>query len=360
MLIYDQTTLAFSRKTELMMKEILSKCGLKVGHSRFHFENKLYPLHIVIFEGSELGHFNSSYYQIGLNKKLIYTAKDSVIRDVVRHEVAHYLTYLHYGNTPSHGKEFHTICKKYGFSPDVSKATLDILLANESKEGDLESEKIIQKVTKLFALAESSNIHEAELATVKANDLLIRHNLSQFSESSPSLYLERLMIQKRKDAKMESIFEIIKHFIVRPVISYGQNICSLEISGTLTNVKLASYIVNFLDKELDRLWDEAKSQNKLSGLRAKNSFYRGLAKGFNLKMNESKNKYSPDEKKALVVVEQNLIEETKIIYKRLSTSCSGGVSDQAANNLGVERGKQLQIRQGVETRQSGLSLEMRQ
>lgn len=38
--------------------------------------------------------------------------------------------------------------------------------------------KIIEKIQKLLALSESSNIHEAELAMLKAQELLVKHKLS--------------------------------------------------------------------------------------------------------------------------------------------------------------------------------------
>jgi len=355
--IYDETTLAFNARAENILKEILISCGFEVYRTRFLHHHRFYPISVVTFEGYELGHFNAPYFQIGLNKKLIYLAKDSVLRDILKHELAHYLTYLFYGEVRfSHGEEFKKVCGQFNFPDEVSRATMDLDLANENKEGDLESEKIIEKVKKLLSLAQSSNMHEAELATLKANELLLRHNLKSLPEKKISLYLERLMIQPRRDAKMEAIVEIIRHFIVRPVISYGQNTCCIEVSGTLTNVKLASYVIHFLIRELDRLWLETKKTSGLQGVRSKNSFFRGVARGFDLKMKEAKNSYSPEDQMALVLVEKNLIEETNMIYKNLSTSSSHGQHDPKASALGIERGKKLNIHQGVEAKNTGLAI----
>ncbi len=335
-----------------MVREILTHCGFEVRRTRFVFKNRLYPIQVVIFEGHELGHFIQSYYQIGLNKNLLYLAKDSVIRDILKHEIAHYLTFLNFGSCASHGKEFHSICEQYGFPPEVSKATLNISEANENKEGDIVSEKILDRVKKLLTLAQSSNLHEAELATLKANEILLRHNLSSIPNEQETIYLERFMHQKRKDAKMEAIVEIIKHFIVRPVISYGQETCCLEVSGSLTNVKLASYVIHFLLREMDLLWMEAKNSHKLEGLRAKNSFFYGLAKGFQLKIEASKNQFEVSDKKSLVLVEKDLIKKTQMIYRRLSSATSHSQIDSKAKDVGIERGKNLNIRPGVESQGS--------
>ena len=88
MFIYDSTSIAFIQKSEKFMKEILAEAGITVRTSRFELNRLLYPINIVVFEGKEWGHFNAPYLQIALNRKLIYLAKDSVVRDVLKHEIA--------------------------------------------------------------------------------------------------------------------------------------------------------------------------------------------------------------------------------------------------------------------------------
>lgn len=347
MIIYDSTTLAFIRKSEATLREILQEIGITPRRSKFLWKNYLYPIHVVVFQGKEWGHFNAPYMQIGLNQKLIYLAKDSVIRDILRHELAHYLTYIQHGNVGSHGAEFNAVCLQYGFPKSVSEATMNLEEANLSKEGDLHSEKIITKIKKLLMLAESSNVHEAELATLKANQLLLRHNIENLSDKEEPIYLDRLLVQKRKDQKMVAIYEILKHFIVRPVFSFGKDVCSLEVSGSFTNVTLAKYVAEFLSRELDFLWESAKKEHSLQGLRAKNSFFIGVAQGFDQKMKGVKSSFSTEEQKALVVVEKNLNQNVEMIYRRLSQSHSGAGVDGAAHAVGTEKGRNLNIRQGV-------------
>lgn len=350
MLIYDSTTLAFTQKAEKFLKEILTGLGFEVKKSRFLYKNFMYPIHVVAFEGSELGHYNVPYMQIGLNRKLIYLAKDSVVRDILKHELAHYLTHIFYPGQDlrPHGPEFKAICAQFGFPDDVAKATMNLDESNLSKEGDLVSERIVEKVKKLLMLAQSSNAHEAELATLKANELLLRHNLDYLKDREEPVYLDRLLMRARKDTKLSAIYEILKHFIVRPVISMGKNTCCLEVSGSLTNVKLAGYVANFLDQELEHLWEMARKEHGLSGLREKNSFFLGVARGFDEKMKQSKKNFSEEDKKALVVVEEKLNVDTKMIYSRLSSSRSGHRTDQNASLLGHAKGLSLTIRNAVE------------
>lgn len=357
MLIYDSTTLAFTQKAEAFLKEILIELKFDVKRNRFLCNKYLYPIHVVAFEGKEWGHFNAPYMQIGLNRKLIYMAKDSVIRDILRHELAHYLTSIYYPKiTSSHGPEFKEICQRFGFPQEISKATMDLESANLDKEGDLHSEKVLEKVKKLLQLAQSSNAHEAELATLKANELLLRHNLDYLKDRDEPIYMDRLLIQARKDSKLTAIYEILRHFIVKPVISMGRNTCSLEVSGSLTNVKLAGYVANFLNQELDHMWEEARKEHGFSGLREKNSFFLGVAKGFDLKMRKAKESYSTEDRKALVVVEKQLDVDIQMIYRRLTFTRSGHQSDARANQHGMEKGQNLTIRNAVEGKAKNLFL----
>lgn len=356
MIIYDQTTLAFIQKTESMIREILVALGFEVRRTRFIVNKYLYPIQVVVFEGKEWGHFNAPFMQIGLNKKLIYLAKDAVLRDILKHELAHYLTFIYFGTTQPHGKEFKEICTRFGFAEEISAATINLAEANLAKEGDLTSERVLEKVKKLLQLAQSSNPHEAELATLKANQLLLRHNLENLPRDEESLYLDRILIQKRKDAKLTAIYDILRHFIVKPVLSFGKDVCCLEVSGTLTNVKLARYVAEFLSYEMERLWEMAKTEENLQGLRAKNSFFLGIAKGFEEKMKISKSQMTTSDQKALVIVEKDLNAKVRQIYRRLSSSSSEGKTDLRAAEAGARKGKNLTIRQGVESSAKNLYL----
>lgn len=349
MFIYDKTSLAFIQKTEIFLKEILTKAGISIRKSRFEFQNYLYPIQVVVFEGKEWGHFNPNFLQIGLNRKLIHLAKDSVVRDILQHELAHYLTHILFKDAPPHGKEFHGVCERFGFPKHISDATLDLEEGNLSKEGDLQSERVLEKVKKLLSLAQSSNAHEAELAALKANNLLLRHHLDYLNLREERIYMDRFLMRKRKDSKISAIYSILKHFIVKAVISQGKNSCCLEVSGLQTNVKLAGYVSSFLDRELDHMWEEAKKNHRLKGVKAKNSFYLGIAAGYDEKMKITKMNYSETDRRALVVAEQKLDLDTRMIYRRLGHSRSGHETDPMARGLGHKKGLNLSIRNAVET-----------
>lgn len=358
MRVYSETIFSFIDKCEKMVKDILSKeCELVVRRRRFEHGRHLYPIDVVVFEGKNLGYFDPKHYQIGLNRALVFNAKDSVLKDIIRHELAHYLVMIKHGEgSLPHGQEFQQVCESYGWPKEVSAASVNIELANET-EGDLASEKILRKVKNLLKLAESSNPHESELATLKANQLLLKHNIEYTNVSNDEyLYVKKLLVTKRKDAKLCAIYEILRHFMVKPILSYAKGEVSIEATGTKTNIELAEYVAGFLDHELERLWTKYKNEHELKGLRAKNSFYYGLSKGYESKIKKARDSFSIDETTALTIIETNLDNQVQRIYNRLSSASSSSSRDHNSYSLGQKAGRSLNINQGVKSGASALFL----
>ena len=280
-LIFSEILVAFLQKAKQVAKIILTEeMGLKTGRTRFYYGSTAYPLHFVAFEHqSQLGYFHSEFYEIGLNKCLLFEGKKK-LSDTLRHELAHYLTFIEKGaKVPAHGVEFHEVCKRFGWGKDVSQATLTTELSQENKQ-----EKIFQKVQKLLSLANSHHTEEAQAAMLKANELLIKYNLEalpRFAKSDQSMHLLRLFQVKRSSPKLQAIASILRHFLVYPVFNHGRVKVYLEIFGEKINVQIAEYIGHFLDKELEKLWEKAPH---LKGMRSKNSFFRGIAEGYKEKV----------------------------------------------------------------------------
>lgn len=347
--IYSEASELFLRRMRIMAREILAnEVGLPVTRSRFEFKRKLYPLHIVIFEDQKkLGDYDSSQWRIGLSKRLMREAKDAVIRDVLRHEIAHLMTHLEFGDqVQAHGSEFKSVCTRFGWSHEISSAALELANANESYEGDASGEKLLARLKKLMALSESSNPHEAELATTKANELLIRHNLDRLDlNQADEVYVIPVLLSPRSNTKMHAIYEILKTFYVAPVFTKRQGQVALDVVGDRTAVKFAEYVAGFLSHELDRLWEVAKKENQLKGMRAKNSFFAGLARGYVSKIKEAQKSF---DQAALIKVDHQSQLMLKRVYGRLSSTSSQSRVDSSAHNHGTKAGRNLTIRPGVE------------
>ena len=79
--------------------------GLQVYKSRFQWKRHLYPINLVVFErGNILGFLNLMAIKC-LSKRLLFGTKENLIKDILRHEMAHFWTYLEKGNM-DHGPDF--------------------------------------------------------------------------------------------------------------------------------------------------------------------------------------------------------------------------------------------------------------
>ena len=293
-----------------------------------------------------MGTFDHHTYQIGINKNLMYSAKTEVIKNILRHELAHYIAYLETGEgIYPHGKEFREICKSFGWNEEIYSAVGNLDLMNEKIEGDFPSENVIAKVKKLLSLAGSSNIHEAELATLKANKIILEHNLKRLGEEDDdTTYLKRVLSGKRNNGKYRAIYEILRSFMVQPVFNYGKGIFYLEVIGERENVEMADYVASFLDFELESLWLKHRGDHR--GINAKNSFMKGVWESF--VENLSRDKSELYSKKALVKMDKALQNRVKMAYPRLSgVSAKGNSISQDAKSLGNKAGTDLSIRKGI-------------
>lgn len=350
MKVFSENIHLFCKKCETHLKLILTdEVGAKVARSRFIYNYLSLPLRVVLFESnSTLGYFDPHTYQIALNKKLMFGMKEKTLKDILRHELAHYINFIENQVTVmAHGPEFKAICTRFGWDKSISKASLDIDLSESKLEGDLNAEKLKTKFKALLKLSESDNPHEAELATIKANQLLLKYNLNTIENIDENIiYSNVLMTVKKKSAKLTAIYDILQTFMVKPVLVYGHKQVALEANGPKENVELAEYVANFLDLEFENLW----KKNDLKGLKAKNSFFSGLAKGYLSKSDEMRSNQDASMKNALIKIEKNLNANMNLIYNRMSHTSSKSSIDAGAFDRGKKAGKSLTINQAVKNK----------
>tara|TARA_R110002072_G_scaffold276051_1_gene437476 strand:- start:219143 stop:220255 length:1113 start_codon:yes stop_codon:yes gene_type:complete len=365
MQIYNSTTISFIKKIKARSLEILSKeAGFEVKRKRILFRGYLYPLEFVVFEDSRencvLGNYNHSLYQIGINKLFINQFSSEVLDNVLRHELAHFICFLKYGNAvQNHGVEYRTLCKNYQWGEEVysSKLNLSLEKLKEVKNLDDRKLKVLDKIKKLYSLASSSNINESQLATSKANELLQKYNLDGIESNSEEkdIYLSRVLEAPRLNIKIEVIYEILQYFYVRPVMNKGKGVTYLEVIGEKLNVELAGYTAQFLELEFERFWELCKKENPhLKGKVAKNSYIRGLAAGF---IEKVKPKAKAENSKELLRLSNELDLMVEKVYPRMRSS---RVNDKKTCNDSIKLGhadaKNFHIRPGLKNKAKTFSL----
>lgn len=356
---FDDTSLAFLKRVKSLTFQILAQTfQVQTVRSRFEFRGYLIPLDFVVFEGTQqLGFFDPHGYRLGINKRLMLTMNEGVLSDVIKHELAHLFTRLLYGSeVAAHGEEFKAVCRQYNIPKEVSLATLNLADHLEHEERSPQSERLLAKVKKLLSLASSQNEHESELATLKANQILRDYNLSrlELAERDEPTYLKRVLSAKKRNSKLQAIYDILQTFHVQPVFNQSRGQCALEVCGDKTNVELADYIASFLDYELDRGWREAQLKNPaLKGALAKNSYFRGLAKGYlarQRKIAAQSESSGPVSSQALTKLAQDLKHHVRRALPKLSSVATSQVGDHArSHQVGLEAGSNLSIRPGLKS-----------
>lgn len=359
MLLYSSTINQYLKKLRPIVRDILSReMGLSVRTNRFEYQGRLYPIHVVMFEDDKKwGHFIADLYQLGLNKNLITLMNEQFTKNILRHELAHYFCFIKYGSAVNpHGEEFRTICREFGWGEDVYLSQTKEQAENQKLSAD--HQKILEKVSKLLNLGSSQNTHEAALATAKANELLLKYNLesSLYNESEEEVCCLKVIEQKKMDTKLGALYDIIKHFYVQPVFNKGKNVVYLEIVGNRVNVELAQYILHFLSSEFDYFWKKTKKENPhLKGVAAKNSYFRGLAKGYEQKVLLSKNSIAT--KTDLIKINQNLQRQLAMSHPRLSSvKTTVSKNCKESESIGKTHGKNLNIRSALNNKKKPVFL----
>jgi hypothetical protein len=412
MKLLNQATLEFKHLCLKWIKEIMAcEMNLKVNHSRYEFGRFTYPFNLDVFSypktnthhfstfrsQERLGYFNPHTFAIGINFKLSYLSPQE-IKNTLRHELAHLYSHLLYGEnlTSPHGEEFQKVCHQFQWGPEVASGTLKVdRLTDITSEFDgnfslKEEEKILVKAQKLLALGSSANEHEAQSATLKAQNLLLKHSLSVHDLEHQShsqnhiksnnffpqdlwqdIWGESIWSGPQKNSLAEAIATIVTHFLVFPLWSRNEKgECTLEVYGSYSAVVMAQYVSQYLSRELTQEWEKTKKRHKLKGVRAKNSFFRGVAKGYDEKLQASAQEFenqknqsdsanctntptnSPEKNLTLISFQQQLSQSVKKMLNLRSSTSYRSFSDKESLLLGKTLGKNLSIYKPLTTNNS--------
>lgn len=363
MFVYSRSIIRFAEHIKLTVKKILThEIRLKCTSSRFYDKRQQnsYPIKIVIYNHrAMLGYFDASFYELGFHECLMH-AKEEQLHKIIRHELAHYMTFIEHGHTiQPHAAEFKAFCQKMKWDESVSRASMELDL--EQIKAHREESSVLRRVKKLMALGASSHQHESEQAIIKSQQLLLKHHLESTHahiEQEEKIFMKRILQQKKETAKMRAIATILQTFFVSIVYSRGRDGTCLEIVGEAENLEIADYVASVLDLELDRLWEIAKKSAKLKGALAKNSFLLGIAKGYCNKIKALKQQYTEDAVQALMVLEKKLIDARDIVYSKLSSKTSYGGHCPRASGLGEKMGRALNIHSGLQKKSEQSRLQL--
>jgi len=311
-----------------------------------------------------LGKWKGGYYRrLSISTVLINNYDWEYVQEVLYHEMVHQYVeeVLGIREESPHGEMFRQICLENGIDYTV---TGDIQSWVERRKNSSaissENHKILDKVQKLLALAQSANEHEARNAMAKAHEFLLKHNLSLLELKTTWNYVHKQIGEVGRRNPIKSIISsiICRFFFVEAVWTFGYDQHKdrsgqiLEIYGTPDNIAMAEYVYDYLQNISEILWIEHKERKKIYGNRHRRSFIYGLLNGFYNKLEE---RFIEHKSKTLVWKGDPRLKEfyrrrnPKLV--RSSFRYSSGSTD--AYNSGIIRGKNLVIHKGIHGKGKG-------
>lgn len=244
----------------------------------------------------------------------------------------------------------------------------------------MSNDKIITKIRKLLALAQSGNENEAALAAAKANELMAEHEFS----STDLIYHE--IQEKQFDTGKSAMPQwklSLANFIASAYdcrITYSSGYCfdkgtpneirsnaKINLIGPELDVEVALYVYEFCFKTVERMTKEYMKRTKGSdsGARVKerNSYQLGLARSLGKKVddfadeNRVKNETKVNQEgvtgKDLIVIKQDAVNKYCDSLSLRKGSGSSQTLSSEGYNQGQQDGKGVHIRNAVNGKSGG-------
>lgn len=322
----------------------------------------------------QLGSWSEETRTIKISSFLIRNHSWAITLEILKHEIAHQIcSEIFHSKEVAHGAAFNRACDMLSLSEEYRRASGDLpenidCVINTTSSSS-EGQRFIDKISKLLALAESTNKNEATLAMQKANEFIKRYNIRRLDTNRETSYTYVIINKKKKriEGYQRRICGILSNFFFVKIINTylydppsNQTHKTIEILGTKENVAIAEYCYHFLENQLSTLWAQNKQKYKGNTRTEKNSYYTGLLRGFYDKLQEQREKpgsmmattedsIQQNNTHALIVAEdERLNDYVAMRFPRLRTlSRSGPKIYKKTYNEGIETGQKITLHKGV-------------
>lgn len=240
---------------------------------------------------SFLGRWSRVDRTIEIARHLVMDHPWGMVVEVLKHEMAHQFADEVLGGTneTAHGPAFQRGCFRLGIDPAASG-----LPRVEGPIPDDEA-RVLSRIAKLLALADSANRNEAESAMREAQRLMLKYNLGIAAALSQKSYSFRHLGEPtgRIQAHQRQLAALLGlHFFVEPIwISVhrpldGTSGQVLEVCGTTANLEMAAHVHDFLLQSAERLWREHRKTNNIASDKLRRSYLTGVMRGFEEKLSQ--------------------------------------------------------------------------
>jgi predicted SprT family Zn-dependent metalloprotease len=313
------------------------------------FRGKMKPAAIRLRNGgSKLGLWIPRERTIEIARWFVMREPWSVVVEVLKHEMAHQYVNEVLGvidETP-HGSAFRELCGKLGI--DARAAGMP---GAQKSDAD---KRVLERIAKLLALAESPNQNEAEAAMSAAQRLMLKHNLDTQRARSALEYGFRTLgdATGRTDESQRIVGGLLaKHFFVQAIwipvydVRSGKRGMTLEVCGTPANLEMAAYVHAFLHHTAKELWARHKRDKGIGANRDRRTFESGVMIGFLEKLDGERKAHA---KEGLVWLKDGDLDGFyRARHPNIRTMKSAGTRRNQAHHEGREAGKRIVLHKPV-------------
>jgi predicted SprT family Zn-dependent metalloprotease len=329
------------------------------------FRDRLRPVSFALIDTKTyLGRWDPESRTIELDRSLLTRRSWITIVEVLKHEVAHQaVSDLHdhevaHQESP-HGPLFRSYCEHLGIPPHARDRGGDVE-ASIADPIDSEKEKVLDRIRKLLALAESPNQHEAETAAASAQRLMLKYNLEVNQRTGMADFSVRMIgpISGRVHEHQRRLSHILNsYFFVKVIWAHAYRPLDatwgtcIEATGTVPNLMMAEYVYDFLVATGERLWADYKKKHGIKENRDRLTFLAGIMVGFAKKLAEQEKSFT---KEGLVWVPQAALDDYyQRRHPRIRTYSAGGRTRNSAYHHGAAAGSQIVLHKPVHESSSG-------
>jgi hypothetical protein len=325
-----------------------------------YFKRALRPPEIKISDsGRRLGQWDCARRRIEMARALFVRESWGTVVEVLKHEMAHQYVHEILGRVeePSHGPAFREICEKLGI--DARAAGVPAGSPAENDPGRQRHVKVLERIAQLLALAQSSNVHEAQAATSLAQKLMLKYNVEAAAVGARVGYeFRHLGVPSGRVSESERLVSIIlgQHFFVeviwvpvyRPLQKKRGHV--LEICGTRPNLEIASYVHTFLMHSAEHLWAEHKREHGIKSNRDRRTYLAGVMDGFREKLQAETKQHR--EQGLVWVGDADLSKYFRRRHPHIRHTRTAGPSRNAAHGAGRNAGRRLVLHRGMSDAQA--------
>ena len=304
-----------------------------------------------------LGQWNGSLRSLEISRALVLEHPWVEVLEVLKHEAAHqFVDECLLVEEPPHGPVFRSVCERLGID-GRARAT-----PGAAGPDDDPASRIVARIRKLLALAQSPNQHEAEAAAMAARRLMLKFNIEVEEalpgrESSPDRRYGyrhlgrpsgRILEHDRRLASILSQFFFVESLwipVYRPL--EGKRGSVLEICGLEPNLLMAEHVHAFLSATALRLWADYKRQTERSSNRDRQAFLAGVMRGFEAKLEAQNQQFQ--EQGLIWVPTAELGDYFRRRYPKTESVRRGGARRNEAYCEGHRAGKQIVLSKPVES-----------